>query len=296
MPAMTTPPLSSENVSALIDHILKTKDPATVGLRRILKNKIEADQDFPLKTDVPEDFGSEKSGRRLFSESEQRLLTLEKQVQDLQMEKEAQKKKAEKAVQAAYEKGLKDGAAKGFKDGEKKAADDYAKRLVAMEQRLVSMLKEVTAAKDSLFVDTRRQLLDLALLIARKIINQELSADPEIVLSVIKKTFSYIANHQQVVVRVAPEDFETVSQKKDFWTSLAQRLDGLKIEKDSRVAPGGCVIETSSGVADGRISVQLDELKEVIEKTWSECTSASAADDRSKSSSGSAANTPPAAR
>jgi hypothetical protein len=99
---MSTPSFSSENISAFIDHILKAKDPAVVGLQRILKHKISESRDFPLQEPAQEDFGSAAGGRTVFNETERRLLTLEKTIRDQQTDAEAQKKKVQKALQGAY--------------------------------------------------------------------------------------------------------------------------------------------------------------------------------------------------
>jgi flagellar assembly protein FliH len=267
---MPTPSFSSENVSAFIDHILKTKDPAVVGLQRILKNKVSEGRDFPLKEAAQEDFGTTSGGKQVFNESEKRLLTLEKTIRDLQTEAEARKAKVQTALQSAYEKGVQEGALRGRKEGEQKAADDFNRRLKTLEERIAVMIREVAAAKLTLYTTTQRQLLDIALMLARKIVNHEISLNPDIILSVIQKVFSYIATREQVVVRVSPHDFETVTGKKEFWTTLNERLDGIRIEKDSRIQPGGCIIDSAAGIADGRVEVQLDELSATIEQAWNE--------------------------
>jgi len=43
-----------------------------------------------------------------------------------------------------------------------------------------------------------------------------------------------------------------------------EKLENITIEEDSRVDPGGCVIETSFGDIDARIATQLSVIEEKI--------------------------------
>jgi hypothetical protein len=61
---MNSPSSPSENTASLIDKLLKAKDPATVGLKRIIRKKIEDINDFPLKKVQFEEFDSLKEKKR----------------------------------------------------------------------------------------------------------------------------------------------------------------------------------------------------------------------------------------
>ena len=45
---------------------------------------------------------------------------------------------------------------------------------------------------------------------------------------------------------------------------MVESLENVRIEEDSRVDPGGCIIETSFGDIDARIQTQLQVLEEKI--------------------------------
>jgi flagellar assembly protein FliH len=271
---MTTPALSSENVSALIEQILTNKDPAVVGLRRILKNKLDDNLDFPVKSEILEDFGAAKGGAVHFSETERHALTQEKKVNDLKIEIEAQKQRTQKAIQAGYEKGFQEGLLRGKKEGEQKASTDFTRRLTTMEDRLAAITKEVDKSKKAIYSNAQHELLRLSLLLARKVINQEIATQPDLILSVIRKVFTYLSGREQVVLRVSPDDFETVTGKKEFWATMSQRLEGIRIEQDKRIGRGGCIIESTSGVADAQVDTQLDSLKDVLDQAWNDLLAA----------------------
>jgi flagellar assembly protein FliH len=260
--------LSSDDVSALIDHLLKSKDPATVGLRKILKSKREAAEDFPLHPLSFEEFHVPGAAKGSFSDDEKRMLTLEKEVKELQALLAGQRDQAKAAVVAAHAAGVKDGYARGEAEGLKKAQASFDARVKELQTKIASLLETLEASKKQIYGDAHTVLLKLCFELTKKIINTECRMNPDIVLSVIKKSLSYIADRERLVVRVSKDDMETASSKKDFWLPVGDRVESIRIESDERIEKGGCIIESNSGVADARLGVQIEELAEFVEKIW----------------------------
>ena len=273
---MSTPPLSPQDVSGLIDKLLKSKDPATVGLRRILKRKCEEREAFPLKDMSFEQFsGSEDCGTGTFDAEEVQVLQQEKQLNELRQQLTVEQENAKKAAEEAYQKGLAEGKAQGIKEGGDEAKKNYDKQLNAIEERVAAIFSDVKTAKTEQLMQAQRTLIELSMAMARKIVITELAANPDIVLATIKKALTFIAERERLIVRVSPNDLETVSGKKEFWTSISERLEGIKIEGDERIGKGGCIIESNSGVADARMETMFDEMRDIIEKTWDSISSGS---------------------
>ncbi len=261
--------ITERNVAELIDYLMKIKDPATVGLRRILKRKEEISKDFPLQTHALEELTPNKDMHgRIFTETESRVIELEKNILELNKKLEEQKRDGEQAVRDAYQKGVLEGSRKGEKTGEEKAKAEYENQIKNVEERLCDIFGTIEKSRKNLFYEAHRIILDMSILIARKIIKTELSLNKNIVLSVIKKALSYIVDKQEFLIRVAPDDMETVSNKKDFWSTISERFDKISIEKDERIERGGCIIESNTGVTDARIGVQIEGLIDIIESEW----------------------------
>ena len=273
--------VTPKNVSDLIDYLMKAKDPAVVGLRRILKKKADTGRDFPLQEHIFEELGTSKhTSGKIFTETEQRIMELEKTVLKLQHQLTGQKKDAEKAIKGAYAKGRQEGFVKGEKASYEKARSEFDQQIRDIQEKLTTVLRDVGESRKALINEAERSVIDIAMIIAQKVINTEISLNPDIILSVIKKALSFIVDRQELVVRVSPDDLETVTEKKDFWTSIAERLDKVTVEPDTRIERGGCIIESKTGVADARVAVQLKEVLEVIDATWENVmTSQTAADE-----------------
>jgi len=265
---MAQTPGQPDNVSSLIDRLLREKDPAAVGLRRILKSKQEQGADYPCKTLSFDEFQSNERPRKLFTDAEKRLLELEKKVSELTRRLEQAAAERDRAVAASFDKGLAQGRREGEAAGLQKSAADCAKKVIDIQQKTGQALRQFEQARGRLFSEAEHAVLRLATLLAGKILNREIAADEQAVLPVIKKTLGYIADRDRIVVRIAAEDWDVVNREKDFWAPVADGLEKIMIERDERIERGGCIIESNSGVADARLGVQLAELSELIEKTW----------------------------
>lgn len=265
---MATPQLSSGDVSALIDHLLKSKDPATVGVRKILKSKIDKANDYPLHPLEYEEFFLAGKTKEQFTEQERRVLDLEKQVAELKASLAVAEARSKNAIASAYEKGVAEGKTVGEQSGRASAKTDYERQVQQIQERIGSFLASVDRSKKDMYAGANGVLLRLCLELTKKILQTESAVNPDVVLSVVKKSISYISDRDRIVVRVAKDDLETVSKQREFWLPVSEHIGSISIEFDDRIEKGGCIIESNSGVADARLGVQFDELRELVERTW----------------------------
>jgi flagellar assembly protein FliH len=267
-----------ENVSSLINEVLKSKDPATVGLKRILRRKGDESSDYPLRDIRLQEFSVPGQENKIFNADERQVLELEKRVAELQVELRQQKGKASKAIQAAYTKGKSEGKAEGKQEGIAETIGSYEKKIDALRDEIATFLEDLEVSKRRVFRDAEHMLLELCGEIVRKIIGRELSEHDDVVLFTVKKALAHIGQKEKMVVRVASEDLDLVAQRKDFWTPVGERLSDISIEADPTVEKGGCIIDSNAGMVDARLGVQFNELHDLIGKIWDEIASADNAD------------------
>jgi flagellar assembly protein FliH len=257
--------LPADEVSSLISQILSDQDPASVGLRRIIRRKSAEQFDFPLRTPLSEDFDVPGKGKKILSEDERRVIELEQMNKQLKDEIKKIDTRAREALQKAYAQGFEEGSGKGRERGMAETSDEYLKKITMLQDRTASFLKTVEEEKKALYADVDRAILALVLQIVRKILAVEPVVRPEIVLGILKKALSYISEREKITIRVSPVDFITVSENRDFWAPINERLKNIAIEQDERIERGGCMVESSSGMVDARIGVQLEAITEMIE-------------------------------
>jgi flagellar biosynthesis/type III secretory pathway protein FliH len=261
-------PLPSEKVTELIEKLLAEKDPATVGLRRILKQKQEAGKDYPLHSAQLKEFKVPGKNDTLFDDDQRRVLELEKELIGLRNQIEAQRHRAEAAIRTAYADGQAKGESAGIEQGKQQAKAAYDADIGRIQAQVHDYLKAFEDSKKRVYANAEHVLLKFCLQLVEKVLGTEVATNHDTILAVIKKSIGYIADREKMVIRVAPADFEHVSNKKDFWAPVADRLADITIEPDDRISAGGCMIDSNSGIVDARMGVQLAELSDLVEKTW----------------------------
>ena len=155
-------------------------------------------------------------------------------------------------------------AARGFEQGRKdgyEAGMVEVKRLVARTQLIMERIQD---KRLEVIEQAEQEIIDLALLVARKVVKVISESQRQVVVENIKAALGRIKTSGKVTVRVNFADLETATEHLDEFIRLVESSGGIHILEDSSVDPGGCYVETDFGEADARIAVQFAELESKI--------------------------------
>ncbi len=136
-----------------------------------------------------------------------------------------------------------------------------------VQARAAEELARAKMQAGQVLADSERDLLALALEIARKIIGRDLERDPDLVMEIIAGCTEAARASKAMVLRVNPEDGKLLREKKPKLMELIGRSVDLSIRDDTEIERGGCVIQTEYGVIDGQIRTQFEMLRNVLQPT-----------------------------
>ncbi|WP_158302922.1 FliH/SctL family protein [Syntrophus aciditrophicus] len=173
----------------------------------------------------------------------------------LEMEKKLQE--MEMKIKAAGKEGYEEGFAEGFKQGSE--ASKHKK--VAVMNTLHALVEEVGSFKQKTLQSSEKQMLELCISIAEKIIHQEVSTDRGVIISVLKAAFQKITERENIKIRLHPNDYQYLVEIKSDFINGMNGVRNVFFEEDRSIPQGGAILETSSGKVDARISEQLQEVK-----------------------------------
>lgn len=172
------------------------------------------------------------------------------------------KKRADLIQREAFENGFSQGERAGRKLAEQ-----------AMEETLKA-LQEAVAQLDSILQDTRGELslevVRLALAVARKILQREVSLEQDTVLQIVKAALSKARVREDVILRVNPMDLETVLEAKGDLIRDMEEVRSIKVEADETVERGGALVECSMGELDLRLERQFREIEQAFQRLLEE--------------------------
>jgi flagellar assembly protein FliH len=114
------------------------------------------------------------------------------------------------------------------------------------------------------------KLVGLAVEIASKVIQEEISLQPEIVQRTVETALRRVSDLEQVVVKVNPLDLDLILPKLDTFKQLVPDVQNFSIEGSHTLQRGGCIIETNSGSINAAIGTQLSIIEEVFRNVMAE--------------------------
>jgi flagellar assembly protein FliH len=146
--------------------------------------------------------------------------------------------------------------AKGFAQGERAGVEANNERSEATLRRLTETLDELTTVRAEMIRQTERQMVHLALGIARRIVQREVSLDPDLLLAMARVALERLGETARVTVRLHPEDYAAAGAARVAELTSSN----VTVVSDARLSRGGCRVESDMGLLDVGIEAQLQEV------------------------------------
>jgi flagellar assembly protein FliH len=148
---------------------------------------------------------------------------------------------------------------KGYAQGERAGLEAGGKRAEAMLRRVAQTLEELGSLRQTLMQETERQLVQLALTLARRVVHREVSLDPELAAALAHVALEKLGTTTPATIRLNPDDYTIVARDGERWGSVA-----VTVVPDPAIARGGCLVESDFGCVDATIERQFEELSRAL--------------------------------
>jgi flagellar assembly protein FliH len=156
----------------------------------------------------------------------------------------------------AHDEGFKAGREEGFQEGNKEA-----NRLI---DRLHTVIERVLDKRQAILEETEQQIVELVLLMARKVVKTITDTQREVVTENIVRALRKVKGRGDVTIRVNLSDVQLATEHTEEFVKSVENVSNITIVEDSGIEKGGCVVETDFGAIDARIASQLNELEQKI--------------------------------
>jgi flagellar biosynthesis/type III secretory pathway protein FliH len=133
----------------------------------------------------------------------------------------------------------------------------------AAAERLLEVQRRAEKRAASMLDELRQDLTRLGVMIAEKLLGEQLRVAPESVARIVAEVLKAAEPCRRVVLRVHPDDRLHVEPR---LPELRQGcgIEQLVVESDPSISRGGCVLESVLGQVDGRLETQLATIGELI--------------------------------
>lgn len=131
---------------------------------------------------------------------------------------------------------------------------------------LFSTIQEVNNHLAEMRHQMQNQILPLALTAARKIVGEQLTLKPDIIVDIVMNTLKPVIQSLTIRILVNKADKPFLDAKKEQIKLLLERVEHLSIEERHDITPGGCIIETESGIINATLENQWRALEAAFAK------------------------------
>ena len=159
-------------------------------------------------------------------------------------------------LKEGYDDGYKKGQEAGFREGNLEAQ--------RLTDRLHTIIERMMDKRQEILAETEQQIVDLVLLMTRKIVKGISENQRNVVVSNVVQALRKVKGRGEVIIRVNLNDVAMTTQHIKDFLSAAENIKNITVVEDSTVDRGGCVIETDFGSIDAKIVSQLNEIEQRI--------------------------------
>jgi flagellar assembly protein FliH len=159
---------------------------------------------------------------------------------------------------------LKDGYGDGFRKGQEAGFKEGNLEAQRLTDRLHTIIERMMDKRQEILAETEQQIVDLVLLMTRKIVKVISENQRNIVVSNVVQALRKVKGRGEVIIRVNLNDVAMTTQHIKDFLAAAENIKNITVVEDSTVDRGGCVIETDFGAIDARIASQLNEIEQRI--------------------------------
>ncbi|MEN9800506.1 MAG: hypothetical protein RL653_4203 [Pseudomonadota bacterium] len=130
---------------------------------------------------------------------------------------------------------------------------------------LAMALEQLRLESEHLAQQARSDALELGFVVARKILEMEISANPAALFALIRSAVRKVGDARTLTLRLHPEDCQRLEAAGGVREMGELAMMTVEVRPDTSLSPGDCVIDSELGRVDGRLAARLAELKRQVE-------------------------------
>ena len=150
--------------------------------------------------------------------------------------------------------------AEAFNNGLKEGKELAERGLINVFRALRASSETIHNLRDKIFRESEDEIINLIMLVARKVIINEVTENRAILASVVRNAIVDLSARDEITVRINPDDYQLVTSGRDELLLKELLNEHLSIKPDPSVAAGFCLVDTEMGTIDASLDGQLEQL------------------------------------
>lgn len=131
--------------------------------------------------------------------------------------------------------------------------DEFERATKSAQMKITEAIRQFSEERSEYFKRVEGEVVQLALSVARKILQREAELDPALLAALVRVALDRMQHGSEVRIRVAVEETE-------YWEEVSS--SSWKIVADETLNAGDCIVETDLGTANFGFESQLRDMEE----------------------------------
>lgn len=140
--------------------------------------------------------------------------------------------------------------------------DGFLEGLEKLNDKILFLDKETNRLEEEM----KSQILSIALTAAKKILGEELKLHPDRIVDIVMQALRPVTQSTKIKIYLNKDDLSAVDEKRDQIKNILDQVKIFSIEERDDVKPGGCLIETETGIINAQLENQFRALESAFEK------------------------------
>lgn len=147
-----------------------------------------------------------------------------------------------------------------FNSGLKEGKELAERGLINVFRALRASSETIHNLRDKIYRESEDEVINLIMLVARKVIIREVTQDRSILAAVVKNALDGLSAREEVTVRINPDDYALATSGRNEILQKELVSERLQLKPDSSVAAGFCLVDTEMGTIDASLDGQIEQL------------------------------------
>ncbi len=149
------------------------------------------------------------------------------------------------------------------------AAVAEAEKLAAQfTERTSAAIEVLRATADRLAAEARTDALEIGFLVARRILEMELTASPEPLVNLVRSAVRRLGESRKIVIRMSTADAQAIDailESRGPQAVAPPSISRVEVVADGSLNRGDCLVEGDLVTVDGRIDARIEELRRALD-------------------------------
>jgi flagellar assembly protein FliH len=144
-----------------------------------------------------------------------------------------------------------------------------AQKLAAQfTERTSAAVEVLRATAERLAAEARTDALEIGFLVARRILEMELTASAEPLVNLVRSAVKRLGESRRIVIHLSPADAQAMNaiiESRGAQAVAQATISRVEIVADASLGRGDCLVEGDLVTVDGRINARIEELRRVLD-------------------------------